>query len=875
MIGQTISHYRILEKLGEGGMGIVYKAQDTKLDRIVAMKFLPHHIVPGQEEQMRFLQEAKAAATLNHPNVCTIYDIREEDGQQFILMEFVDGVTLRQKMSQAPLKANDALSYGVQIGEALQEAHSKGIVHRDVKAENIMVNSRNQIKVMDFGLAKLKGSLRLTKATSTVGTLAYMAPEQIQGGEVDARSDIFSFGVVLYEMCTGKSPFRGEHDAAIMYSVLNEDPAPAGNLRPDMPPEAAHILANALEKSPEDRYQSAAEMVRELRRLLKQSTRVVRAPTGAMQSSAGIPIPERPIVQQTSSVSIPSQAQAAPLSSGRGIPLWAKIAAGAVVVVGIALGAWELLKPSSPISRDMVFRPLSIPFSTIWYPAISADGNWIAFPATDDQGITEIYYMNASGGEPRRLTNDSLFKYNASISPDGSQIAFSRGVSRQIAFNNLGLWTVSTLGGQPKKIAGQGLDAIFSPDGKSLGYLGGTVPVGTLCVVDADGANMRVVASEENLGGGSRASFTWSPDGGSVAYIRNFVTPHGTVQEIVTREIQSGREEQITHDQKNIDEVWWTANGLILFSSNRGGPTNLWAVPARGGTPLQITRGPGPDIAVRASRDGKRVLYLQQAEFGAIQIGNADGSDPREITPGDQSVRGPRFSPDGKSIAYIVTDPDPIKPGSSIYVMNRDGQDRRRVLQMNTFCTALFWSPDGRKIAYRHGDSIWYAGIVSVETPGQFAAMGTGVVMQWLDGGKALNIVRDNASWRVPLDGSPATKISEDSVVVNISPDGASRLLIDRRSAQLHLILQDAAGKEKLVHEGNFLSGRWSPDGKDFILFKMDGSAWMISPDGRSRRYVWKDPATLFPEDISRDSKASLSVRNRRQSKLILIDGFM
>src|SRR6267154_4578178 len=220
MIGETISHYKILEKLGEGGMGIVYKAQDTKLDRIVALKFLPQHLTANDAEKARFLQEARAAATLNHPHVCTIYRIDEHEGQQFIEMEYVDGQTLRKKI---PLqKLDDVLYYALQIGEALSEAHKKGIVHRDVKAENIMVNANNQIKVMDFGLAKLKGSLKLTRTSSTVGTLAYMAPEQIQGGEVDQRSDIFSFGVVLFEMLTGSLPFRGEHEAAMMYSILNE-----------------------------------------------------------------------------------------------------------------------------------------------------------------------------------------------------------------------------------------------------------------------------------------------------------------------------------------------------------------------------------------------------------------------------------------------------------------------------------------------------------------------------------------------------------------------------------------------------------------------------------------------------------------------------
>ena len=191
MIDKTISHYKILEKLGEGGMGVVYKAQDIKLDRLLALKFLPPQLVASEAEKARFLQEAKAASALNHPNVCVIHDIQEEKGQQFIVMEYVDGVTLRKKFESKPLTVNEAITYAIQIGEALKEAHSQGIVHRDIKSDNIMINSKNQVKVMDFGLAKLKGSLKLTKTSSTVGTLAYMAPEQIQGGEVDARSDIF------------------------------------------------------------------------------------------------------------------------------------------------------------------------------------------------------------------------------------------------------------------------------------------------------------------------------------------------------------------------------------------------------------------------------------------------------------------------------------------------------------------------------------------------------------------------------------------------------------------------------------------------------------------------------------------------------------
>jgi serine/threonine protein kinase/tetratricopeptide (TPR) repeat protein len=301
MIGQIISHYKILEKLGEGGMGVVYRAEDTKLKRTVALKFLPRGLEAQEPERARFLQEAQAAAALNHPNICTIYDIAESEGpasadasagrQQFIVMEYVDGQTLSRKAvgadHRSALKVNEAITYAIQIGEALQEAHSKGIVHRDIKTDNIMVNAKNQIKVMDFGLAKLKGSLKLTKTSSTVGTLAYMAPEQIQGEQVDARSDIFSFGVVLYEMLTGHLPFRGEHEAAMMYSILNEEPESLQNYLPDAPSELLHVLNRALEKDAEERYQTVHEMLIDLRRLKKETTRVVR-PAVAMEPSEGL-----------------------------------------------------------------------------------------------------------------------------------------------------------------------------------------------------------------------------------------------------------------------------------------------------------------------------------------------------------------------------------------------------------------------------------------------------------------------------------------------------------------------------------------------------------------------------------------------------------
>lgn len=359
MVGQTISHYKILEKLGEGGMGIVYKAEDAKLDRLVALKFLPSRLTASEDDRLRFLHEAKAAATLNHPNVCIIYDIKEEEGQQFIVMEFVDGMTLRRKIAgseavrvneaakggQSPMRVDDAIAYAIQIGDALQEAHSKEIVHRDIKSENIMVNSKNQIKVMDFGLAKLKGSMRLTKTSSTVGTLAYMAPEQIQGGEVDARSDIFSFGVVLFEMLTGKLPFRGEHDAAIMYSIVNEECDAVRNHREDASPELDRIIHRALEKDPADRYQHVDDMTSELRKLSRQSSRISRPQ----------PVDEVSQRAQTGRVSQQQRVTAEVTPQRKGISRNVFVALLFVILAGI--GGYIFLMPHAKTIDSLVVLP--------------------------------------------------------------------------------------------------------------------------------------------------------------------------------------------------------------------------------------------------------------------------------------------------------------------------------------------------------------------------------------------------------------------------------------------------------------------------------------------------------------------------------------
>ena len=684
MIGQTLSHYQILEKLGEGGMGVVYKARDNHLDRLVAIKVLPAERVADADSKRRFVQEAKAASALNHPNIVTIYDIDQADGVYFIAMELVAGKPLDRLIPRQGLELNTLLQYGVQVADALATAHAAGIVHRDLKPANLMVTDRGLVKVLDFGLAKLAeapanggdsktllaDSLAKTQEGVILGTVSYMSPEQAEGKPVDARSDIFSLGSVLYEMATGRKAFQGETKVSTLTAILRDEPKRASEIVAGLPKELERIVSRCLRKEPSRRFQHMADVKVELQDLKDESdSGRLRAAT---PSAAVSTKPRRRWMALAVGALVVVAAR-------KRVVVFASIAAllVAVVVVGLWWSSRRIHETPGPLTLTRLTSDAGLTME----PAISREGKLVAY-ASDrgGEGNLDIWLKHVSGGEPIRLTRDPADDHQPCFSPDGSQVAF------RSAREGGGVYLVSTLGGGPERLlAPLGRNPRFSPDGKWIAYWRGNISAAPLGAQAWTRGGLFVVASTGGASQGvatglaSVGSVVWSPDGEKLLFYGNAKDEpaiYRTTSDwwVVPRKggtaVRSGAFDVLA--RQNIGRNLFALVPLatewigdrIFFCAQLGDSVNLWRIAISPTTfqvtgPAQrLTSGSGTEVHPSIAEDGTFVFssLLQNGDIWSLPIDTGQGKiagKPEQLTRELTPDYMPSVSADGKSVVFV------------------------------------------------------------------------------------------------------------------------------------------------------------------------------------------------------------------------------
>jgi eukaryotic-like serine/threonine-protein kinase len=919
--GDVISHYRVLSRIGAGGMGEVYLAQDTTLERTVALKILPADVASSEQRMGRFIQEAKTASALNHPNIITIYEIGQAESVLFIATEFIEGETLRQRLQDTSLTILEALDLAIQIASALVAAHQAGIVHRDIKPENIMLRRDGILKVLDFGLAKLTGAWKPevnsdaatmveTVPGTILGTVVYMSPEQTRGKEVDERTDIWSSGVLLYEMVAGILPFEQETPSDSIAAILRSDPPPLVTILPEVPPELERIVAKCLMKNRDERYQGVKDLLVDLRRLKKQlefeaqlesfSSRASGATHISRAGGSHITSAEGATGQRTNTTQSAYSTSSAEyiVSNIKRHKSYAFIGL-ALFAIAVIAGGYGLYRSLSRIKAPVVARTMNVTRFTAngraVHAAISPDGRYVAY-VEEEAGQQSVWIGQVAASSQVQIVAPAAVQYRGLIfTRDGEFLYF---VAIDKNNSNGALYQLPVLGGVPRKILVDIQSPItLAPDGKQLAFVRYSSPeANALVVANIDGSEQRELAKHSSPDFFSTIAPAWSPDGRLIACVYQN-TSGGYYETVVGVSVADGTEARIAaHRWWQAGQMAWLRSGeglIVLATEEAGSLQQLWHLPYGGGQAKRITNDLNGYVDAGLTADSKTLVSVRSDRLVNIwTVNSGDLTSARQITSGterDDGMRGLSWTPDGRIVYRSVAGGNP-----NVWIMASDGNGQRQLSINASQNFDPVVSPNGQFIVwgYQHSGhtNLWQMDLEGGNSKQLTSGVGEYLPDYSPDGKWILYTAYDPQSsfwsvWKISAEGgSPVRMTNKESALPSISPDGkwfACNYQDESGAGYKIAIVPFAGGQPVKMFDipGSF--GRtihWTADGSDltFVDTKRGVSnIWLQSLSGGATRQLteFKDQR-IFGFAWSRDGKQLALSRGVVNSDVVLVKDF-